>query len=190
MGIAARFHNSSTRNLGLLRFFQGRMALCIPERYISLPVLTPPSSGQIRITVSSAQVDPKDPPYTEPSTLPRVTDFCQYLQQPAQTAVGFCVDDAGSLRLYPSVSPAIQYVNQCATLETLLPELQGKLPLEELYCLAITLVASVFQLSHTPWLHQEWTKKDIAFLRASSNLSLEVDIKYPYLVRDFSQSKR
>jgi len=151
--------------------------------------LTSLSFGQIQITVSPARVEPKNPPYTKPSTLPQAKEFCQYFQEPAQTSVGFCVDDAGRLRLYPLVSPAIQYVNQCATLETLLPKLQGKLPLEELYCLAITLVASIFQLSHTPWLHQEWTKKDIAFLRASSNIPQEVDIKYPYLVRDFSQSK-
>ncbi|KAL1591520.1 hypothetical protein SLS60_011912 [Paraconiothyrium brasiliense] len=139
------------------------------------------------MTVSPAPVEPGNPSYAEPSTLARVEDFCQYLQQPAHTSIGFCVDGTGSLRLYSSVSPAVHYVNQCATLEALLPELQGKLPLEELYCLAITLVASVFQLSHTPWLQREWTKKNIAFLRVSNNVPLGVDIKYPYLVRDFFQ---
>ncbi|PVH93754.1 hypothetical protein DM02DRAFT_603527 [Periconia macrospinosa] len=146
-----------------------------------------PRFDQIRITVSDAQANVQDPPYTKPSTLPQVKEICQHLEQPAQVSVGFCVDDVGSLRLYSSESPATQYVDQSATLETILPELQENVSLEELYCLAITLVASVFQLSHTPWLQREWTKKDIAFLRASSNAPLNVDIKYPYLARDFFQ---
>jgi hypothetical protein len=153
-------------------------------------MLTLPSSSRVRITVSTAQGTQQNSPYAEPSTLPQIVDFCQYLQQPAHPSVGFCVDDAGSLRAYSSTTPTIQYVNQYTTLESLLPNLQAKLPLEELYCLAITLVASVFQLSNTPWLDREWTKKDIAFLRASSSLPLIVDIKYPYLVRDFVQGKR
>jgi hypothetical protein len=63
------------------------------------------------------------------------------------------------------------------------------LPQEDVYCLAITLVASVFQLSHTPWLDQKWSKKQIVFLRAGDSHSLAIDIKYPYLLRDFLQGE-
>lgn len=146
-------------------------------------------TGRVRVRVSIAQGTSQGSPYNDPSNLPQVTDFCQYIRQPAHPSVGFCLDDTGSLRAYSSPRPAVQYVDQRLTLESLLPSLQARLPLEELYCLAITLVASVFQLSHTPWLDQKWSKKDIAFLRASNNPPLAVDIKYPYLVRDFLQSE-
>ncbi|KAH0551799.1 hypothetical protein GP486_006982 [Trichoglossum hirsutum] len=148
----------------------------------------PSSTGRARVTVSIAQETPKGPPYNDPSNLPQVTDFCQYIHQSAHTSVGFCLDDTGGLRAYPSPSAAVQYTDRCLTLESLLPSLQARPPLEELYCLAITLVASVFQLSRTPWLGQKWSKKDIAFLRTSNNTLLDVDIKHPYLVRDFPQS--
>ncbi|KAI9761902.1 MAG: hypothetical protein M1840_001518 [Geoglossum simile] len=146
------------------------------------------STRRARVTVSIAQGTSQGPPYADPSNLPQVTDFCQYIRQSAHTSVGFCLDDAGSLRAYSPPSPAVQYTDQCLTLESLLPSLQARLPLEELYCLAITLVASVFQLSHTPWLEQKWSKKDIAFLRTSDKPPLSVDIKHPYLARDFLQS--
>lgn len=147
------------------------------------------STGKVRITVSTAEGTSQGPPYNDPSNLPQVADFCQYIRQSARVSVGFCLDGTGSLRAYTSPSPAIQYVDQCLTLESLLPSLQARLPLEALYCLAITLVASVFQLSHTPWLDQKWSKKNIAFLRASNDPPLTVDIRYPYLLRDFLQSE-
>jgi hypothetical protein len=46
-------------------------------------------------------------------------------------------------------------------------------------------VASVFQLAHTPWLGHKWGKQDIAFLKASRGPHLKVDIRYPYLVKEF-----
>lgn len=141
------------------------------------------------MTVSTPQGTSRGPPYDDPSKLQQVTDFCQYIRQPPHASAGFYLDDTGNLRAYSSPGPAVQYVDQRLTLESILPSLQGRLPLEELYCLAITLVASVFQLSHTPWLDRKWNKKDIAFLRACNNLNLAVDIKYPYLIKVFLQSE-
>ena len=40
-----------------------------------------------------------------------------------------------------------EYVPQSLTLEALLPHFEAKLPITEVYGLAITLVASIFQLS-------------------------------------------
>lgn len=141
---------------------------------------------RVRIAVPT---DEERPPYSDPSNLPQITDLCEYLRQPSYACAGFCIGDTGGLRVYPSVNTTMQTEDRCPTLESILPNLQKKLPLEELYRLVPTLVASVFQLSHTPWLDQRWTKKDIAFLRASNHPSLDVDLRYPCLVKDFLKSK-
>jgi hypothetical protein len=82
---------------------------------------------------------------------------------------------------------AAAYAQQSLSLEALLPRFQTKLPLEEVYGLAITLVASMFQLSHTPWLETKWSKKNIMFARANSKMSLTVDLRYPSLVKEFDR---
>jgi hypothetical protein len=121
----------------------------------------------------------------DPANLQHITDFCKIIRQPAHPFVGFCLDDTGCLKSYPSLKTAAQYVQQSLTLEALLPHFVDKAPIAEVYGLAITLIASIFQLSHTPWLDTKWSKKNILFSRASSSLPLTVDLKYPYLTKDF-----
>lgn len=121
--------------------------------------------------------------------LPLVPEFCAYAQCPVHTYPGFCLDNQDNLRAYSSERAKIQYVKTFTTMDSLLPGLQEKLPLEEIYGLAITLVASIFQLSHTPWLESEWSKNNIAFLRASGDPPPIVDIKYPYLVKTFPRGE-
>ncbi|KAI9374699.1 hypothetical protein BJX61DRAFT_550929 [Aspergillus egyptiacus] len=125
-------------------------------------------------------------PYENPSKLPQIQTLCQYMQQPIHRFFGFCLDGSECLRVYPS--NALQPADHYQSLEAILPSLQTRLPLEEVYCLAITLVASAFQLSHTPWLEPKWGKRDIAFMKASSGPHLPVDLRYPYLTRDFSNT--
>ena len=129
-------------------------------------------------------------PYNNPQNLPLVADFCGLIEQPSQSPVGFCIDGTGGLRAYTCPNTAISYTDRTETLESLLSaSVLERPPLEEQYSLAITLAASVFQLSHTPWLDLKLSKKDIAFLRAYNTPPLVVDIRYPYLKRDFAPSK-
>jgi hypothetical protein len=79
------------------------------------------------------------------------------------------------------------YVQQSLSLEALLPHFEAKLPITEVYGLAITLIASILQLNHTPWLETKWSKRNIVFAIANSNMPLTVDLKYPSLVKEFYQ---
>ncbi|KAL4887786.1 hypothetical protein BDV59DRAFT_162775 [Aspergillus ambiguus] len=72
------------------------------------------------------------------------------------------------------------------TLEDLLPKIQGRLSMMELYTLAITLTTSVLQLSPTPWLDSLVCKRDIAFLRANDRSYTSVDLHHPYLIHRHS----
>lgn len=120
-----------------------------------------------------------------PANLQHITNFCKIIRQPAHPFVGFCLDDTGCLKSYSSLKTAAQYVQQSVTLEALLPHFEDKAPIAEVYGLAITFIASIFQLSHTPWLDTKWSKKNILFSRASNSLPLTVDLRYPYLTKDF-----
>jgi hypothetical protein len=82
---------------------------------------------------------------------------------------------------------AAEYVQQSLSLEAILPHFGAKLPITETYGLAITLIASVIQLSQTPWLQTKWSKKNIVFTRANSNMPLTVDLRYPSLVMEFDR---
>jgi hypothetical protein len=80
---------------------------------------------------------------------------------------------------------ATEYVHQSLSLEALLPHFESKLPITEVYGLAITLIASILQLNHTPWLETKWSKRNIVFARANSDMPLTVDLRYPSLVKEF-----
>jgi len=121
----------------------------------------------------------------DPANLQHITNFCNIIRQPAYPFVGFCLDDAGCLKSYSSLRTVAEHVQQSLTLEALLPYFKEKLPITEVYGLAITLIASIFQLSHTPWLDNKWNKKNILFSRAGDGLSLAVDLRYPYLTKHF-----
>jgi hypothetical protein len=82
-----------------------------------------------------------------------------------------------------------QYINKELTLEQMLPRLSTKLYNGDLYALAITLVASVFQLIETPWLDKTWNEKGIVFIRAQTDgMANSADIRYPILMEEFLQS--
>jgi hypothetical protein len=80
---------------------------------------------------------------------------------------------------------AAEYGQQSLSLEALLPHFEAKLPITEVYGLTITLIASILQLNHTPWLETKWSKRSIVFTRANSNMPLTVDLRYPSLVKEF-----
>jgi hypothetical protein len=138
------------------------------------------------VTISVPQ-NPYDstPNYNDPNKLQQISTFCKIIRSPTYQSVGFYLDDTGYLKAYSCMRPTAKHVDQCLTLEALLPYFEAKLPILELYGLAITLVASVFQLSRTPWLDTKWSKKSIVFSRANNNPPLTVDVKYPYLSKDF-----
>jgi len=83
--------------------------------------------------------------------LQEVADICSLIQQANHPCIGFCLDDSGKLRgVYPAEKKALSYMDRLVTLGDILPKSQGKLSIEEKYTLAITLTASLPQLSHTP----------------------------------------
>src|SRR5690242_9144882 len=104
---------------------------------------TPATSTKARrvgFNTAAIQKAEHEPPYGNPSILPLVAEFCTYVQCPVHASPGFCLDHQENLRAYCSESSEIQYVSDFTTLESILPNLQEKLPLEEIYGLAITLV--------------------------------------------------
>jgi len=127
---------------------------------------------------------PEDDHY--PANLQHITSLCKVIKQPRHPFIVFSLDDTGCLRSRPSLKEtAAEYVHQSLSLEALLPHFESKLPITEVYGLAITLIASILQLSHTPWLETKWSKRNIVFARANSNMPLPVDLRYPSLVKEF-----
>ncbi|KIX93707.1 uncharacterized protein Z520_10613 [Fonsecaea multimorphosa CBS 102226] len=139
----------------------------------------PSSQTTIRVTISVPGTAAD-----EPISLQSITNFCKIIREPIHPFVGFSLDDMGCLKSYSSKA-TVEHVQQSLSLEDLLPRFKDKLPYESVYGLAITLVASILQLSQTPWLESKWSKKCILFSRASDNLPLSVDLKYPYLANSF-----
>ncbi|KAL4739326.1 hypothetical protein BDV11DRAFT_187791 [Aspergillus similis] len=139
----------------------------------------PSSAGTVRVTISVPEDD------NNPANSQHVTSLCKVIRQPPRPYVVFCLDDMGCLKSLPSLKEAAEYVQQSLSLEALLPHFEAKLPITEVYGLAITLIASILQLNHTPWLETKWSKRNIVFARANSNLPLTVDLRYPSLVKEF-----
>lgn len=131
-----------------------------------------------------------EPPHEDASQLQEIKDICSIMQAATQSCVGFYFDEMGVLRGgHPTPRRACLYMDRMVTLGDLLQKLQGRLAIRELYALAITLTASLLQLSHTPWLQALWCKRDIAFLRANHHSYTSVDIQHPYLIQTYPLSR-
>ncbi|KAJ5175165.1 uncharacterized protein N7482_001042 [Penicillium canariense] len=138
------------------------------------------SAGTVRVTISGPEDD------HDPAILHHITTLCKVIRQPPHPFVVFCLNDTGFLKSRPSLKgTAAEYVQHSLSLEALLPHFEARLPITEVYGLAITLIASIFQLSHTPWLETKWSKRNIVFARANSNTPLTVDLRYPSLVKEY-----
>ena len=85
---------------------------------------------------------------------------------------------------YPAQPRALTYIENAVSLGEMLAKQQASLSKENVYTLSITLVSSLLQLSHTPWLSESWDKADIIFLRAKDGSASSVDVKHPYLTRE------
>ncbi|OQV08180.1 hypothetical protein CLAIMM_12493 [Cladophialophora immunda] len=138
-----------------------------------------PSTTTVRVTISVPGTAADNT-----ASLQGITNFCKIIKEPIHPFVGFSLDDMGCLKSY-SLKMGAEHVPNSLTLEELLPHFGRRLPTEQVYGLAITLVASILQLSQTPWLESKWSKKCILFSRANNNLPWAVDLKYPYLANSF-----
>lgn len=145
------------------------------------------------MTISPPDEEPEEStefPHKDASQMQEIRDICSIMQAASRSRVGFYFDEMGVLRGgHPTTRRACSYVDRMVTLEDLLPKLQGRFATRELYALAITLTASVLQLSHTPWLQALWCKRDIVFLRANHYSYTSVDIQHPYLIQTYSLSR-
>ncbi|KAJ5521106.1 hypothetical protein N7463_001559 [Penicillium fimorum] len=147
---------------------------------IRIDELPSSSVGTVRVTISVPEDD------HDPADLQHITSICKVIRQPPHPSVVFCLDDTGCLQSRPSLKePEAEYFHQSLSLEALLPHFEFKLPITEVYGLAITLIASILQLNQTPWLETKWSKRNIVFARANSNMPLTVDLRYPSLVKEF-----
>jgi hypothetical protein len=118
------------------------------------------------------------------SQLRIITNLCSILRQPCYPCMGFSVDCNGVVSAYPAQKPTATYVENSVTLNDLLSRGTVSFSKQEVYTLSITLVCSLLQLNHTPWLKQSWNKTDIIFLRANSTSAVAVDVKHPYLTHE------
>lgn len=122
----------------------------------------------------------------DPSALPKIEEICSYLKNRETSSLGFCFDENHKLYAYLRKSGLENYFSQEITLEEILPKLPQRLSNGDIYNLAITLTASVFQLIDTPWLNQTWTKSAIMFLKSKPGTISEVDITHPILMQQFN----
>ncbi|CAG8158296.1 unnamed protein product [Penicillium olsonii] len=142
----------------------------------------PSSTGNVRVTLSIPEDD------HDSANLQHITSLCNVIRPPTHEFLEFSLDEKGSIKSrHSSKGTAVEYAEQTLTLGAILPHFQAKLPFAEVYGLAITLIASVLQLNHTPWLENTWSKSDIVFARAKTNIPSTVDLTYPSLVKEFYQ---
>ncbi|KAF2271109.1 hypothetical protein CC78DRAFT_550067 [Lojkania enalia] len=155
-------------------------------RIVDLPS---PNSSRISFTVSTAP-NTSPTPYLTPSTLPMIQEICSYLQKCQFPTIGFCVDESHQLRAYTGQIGLEKCLDQDVTLAKMLSKLPQRLANGDIYNLAITLTASIFQLIDTPWLTQTWTKKAIIFRNLKPKTTSNIDITRPILVQTFGSTKQ
>jgi hypothetical protein len=138
----------------------------------------------VTITVSGSST-----PGSDAAGSQEVASLCCYLQSRSHPYVGFSVDGDLKLRVFSSNMPQThqhECIDNELTLEQMLPNLSRMVFNGDSYVLAITLVASVFQLIQTPWLKKSWSKRSIIFIRVRDDgVANSVDIKYPILMEEF-----
>ncbi|KAG8624737.1 hypothetical protein KVT40_007804 [Elsinoe batatas] len=156
---------------------------------------SPEKNTKVKIkitTVPPASATSTTLPYHNVSQLQVVNDLCSHLQSACHPCIGFCVDDQGQLRGAYNAQRAIKYTNQNISLEDILRSRPNHLGFQDRYHLAITLTATLLQLSHTSWLRETLSKDDVLFLRAkqgSAPATEQVDIKHPYLSHEHSSEQ-
>ncbi|KAF2220081.1 hypothetical protein BDZ85DRAFT_303225 [Elsinoe ampelina] len=172
------------------------------DKWLDVEVRLPPELDQLpaqnsKVKVKITAVPSMSPlsntlPYHNVAQLQIVDDICSQLQSACHPCVGFCVDDQGRLRGAYNAQRAIQYTKQNVSLEDILQSRPNELGFQDRYHLAITLTATLLQLSHTSWLSETLSKADLLFLRAKQGSALnteQVDIKHPYLSHEHSSTQ-
>jgi hypothetical protein len=134
----------------------------------------------------------QDPAPPAKPSLQEVKDLCASIQRfyKSTSCIGFSFDTKNKLRgAYPVDASREQRgaPSGFVTLDELLnkpPMVNGrpaKLSTKERYSLALTLASSTLQLHATPWFPDQFSAKDIVFLRTWSGHRL-VDVEHPYVV--------
>ncbi|PGH13361.1 hypothetical protein AJ80_06355 [Polytolypa hystricis UAMH7299] len=141
------------------------------------------------ISIDGEKEPEEPPPSVEKGSQPQeISDICATIQTASLSCIGFYFDEIGTLRRGLPTQRTSSYVDKLVTLGDLLPNVQGRLAIEELYTLSITLTASLLQLGPTPWLDDVWCKSGIAFLRTNTSSHTLIDVKHPYLVHTYEGS--
>ncbi|KAI4667779.1 uncharacterized protein J4E88_010029 [Alternaria novae-zelandiae] len=137
------------------------------------------------------------PPYTEADpannilpTYEEVKDLCASIQQvhKSSSTIGFSLDSKQKLRGAYVVDtreahiPSAELVSLGTLLERppLVNGRRSKLSRKDRFSLALTLASSALYLNSTPWLHHDWTARDVLFHR-TTDATRPVDLSRPYL---------
>jgi hypothetical protein len=152
------------------------------------------SKTQVRIAV----IPPHRPLTPSEDNMPEyevIKDICSTIHQARQSGsgLGLCLDLQGQLRgVYPVDGQSPAFSGRAITLEELLTGLPlgngptRKLTDEDRYILAVALASSFLQLNRTPWLRDQWSKKDSAFLRTEDGSRGTVNVAEPFVTQTYT----
>ncbi|KAF4880732.1 hypothetical protein CGCSCA1_v000446 [Colletotrichum siamense] len=145
-------------------------------------LIRPRSENAPKVTFSMAELK-ESLDETESITVLEVKDICTTIEEAMHPHIGFAIDSSDILRgLYQVETQKRTLAQSHTTLDEFLPSIKRHdYVLADYYCLAVTLASSVLQLNETPWLHQPWSRRSIAFLRLKGGNASSVDIRHPYL---------
>lgn len=123
-----------------------------------------------------------------PSIETQIKDFCSSIAAGTNRCFGYLENDENRYLVHPTPTSDQKLPDSPATvsLEELLPP-QGRCALSrrKRYYLAWTIASSHIQLHSTPWLGEQWTKRDIILPKKTD----EVDELHPYISRGFENTK-
>lgn len=152
-----------------------------PQRRISFSP-TPPYSS--RSPHSPSRTKSEDSHYKE------VKDLCSIVrgfENNEKECIGFSMEDGRLRGAYPIVLDGLRFSRKAdtVTLEDLLRDSEKmKLRKKDRYTLAVTVASSILQLHASPWISEQWSKRDIMFYQTlSSHHSIDTD--HPLVTQKF-----
>lgn len=149
-----------------------------PRRSVSFSPTTPPPSP--KPSHSPLRTVSEDSHYKE------VRDLCHEIQSfegGAKTCIGFSMENGRLRGAYPVPLNGLRLSRKAetVTLEEILKDgTKIRLSKKDRYTLAVTVASSILQLHASPWVSDNWSKRDIMFYHTIS-AHRSIDIETPYV---------
>ncbi|OJD38858.1 uncharacterized protein BKCO1_300050 [Diplodia corticola] len=145
-----------------------------PRRSVSFSPATPPPPPK----PSHSPLRTK----SESSHFKEVKDLCHEMQSfegEGKARIGFSMENGRLRGAYPVPLNSLRYSRKAetVTLEDILKDgAKVRLSKKDRYSLAVTVASSILQLHASPWIGDDWSKRDILFYHtASSHRSIDVE---------------